>query len=152
MPRGSITIADFDAFPRRRMMEISRADPNGLMYLGDHKDPTPPFLKGIMNTHIQRKFKTLTIKAYDGTSDPTNHVRTFSNALLLHPMNDAIKCRAFPQISGVMAQRWYNRQSPNSIWCFRDLSHAFIRQFIIRRVHKKCSTSIMNLEQGFKES
>lgn len=28
------------------MVEISSVDPNGLMYLGDLKDPKPPFYEG----------------------------------------------------------------------------------------------------------
>ncbi|KAL8102846.1 hypothetical protein AgCh_027390 [Apium graveolens] len=86
-----------------------------------------------------------TIKAYDGTGDPANHVRTFSNALLLQPVNDAIKCRAFPQ-------RWYSRLPPNSIGSFKELSHAYIKQFISGRVHEKSSASLMNIVQGAKES
>ena len=68
-----------------------------------------------------------TIKAYDGTGDPANHVRTFSNALLLQPADDAVKCRAFPQTLSGMAQRWYSRLPPNSIGSFRDLNQAFIK-------------------------
>lgn len=48
-------------------MEIPRDDPIGLKYLGDPNNPTPPFVKEIMNTHISSKFNMLTIKAYDGT-------------------------------------------------------------------------------------
>lgn len=49
-------------------MEIPGDDPKGLMYLSDPNDPTPPFMKEIMNTHISSKFKmSNNIKAYDGT-------------------------------------------------------------------------------------
>ena len=61
----------------------TRADPDSLLPLGDPYNPTPPFTQNIMRAHISRKFKMPTIKAYDGTGDPANHVRTFSNALLL---------------------------------------------------------------------
>lgn len=37
----------------------------------------------IMNAYISRKSKMPVIKAYDGTGDPTNYVKTFSNVLLL---------------------------------------------------------------------
>ena len=61
----------------------TRADPDSLLPLGDPDNPTPPFTQNIMRAHILRKFKMPTIKAYDGTGDPANHVRTFSNAMLL---------------------------------------------------------------------
>ena len=86
-----------------------------------------------------------TIKAYDGTGDPANHVRTFSNALSLQPVNDTIKCRAFPQTLSGMAQRWYSRFPPNSIGSFRELSQAFIKQLISGRVHEKSSASLMSI-------
>ena len=111
----------------QRRAVVPRADPINLLPLGDPDDPTPPFTEEIMNTHISRKFKMPTIKAYDGTGDPANHVRTFSNALLLQPVNDAIKCRAFPQTLSGMAQRWYSRLPPNSIGSFRELSQDFIK-------------------------
>lgn len=45
-----------------------------------------------------------TIKVYDRTDDQENHASTFSNALLLNPLNDAFKCRAFRQTLGGMAR------------------------------------------------
>ncbi|KAL8091612.1 hypothetical protein AgCh_034025 [Apium graveolens] len=152
-PRGRNPppVIDLDGLVRRRAV-IPRTDPSNLLPLGDPDDPTPPFTEEIMNAHISRKFKMPTIKAYDGTGDPANHVRTFSNALLLQPVNDAIKCRAFPQTLSGMAQRWYSRLPPNSIGSFRELSQAFINQFISGRVHEKSSASLMSIVQGAKES
>ncbi|XP_074377946.1 uncharacterized protein LOC141719464 [Apium graveolens] len=92
------------------------------------------------------------IKAYDGTGNPPNHVRIFSNALLIQPVNDVIKCRAFSQTLSGMAQRWYSHLPPNSIGSFKDLSQAFIKKFISSRVHEKCSASLMGIVQGTKES
>ncbi|XP_074352192.1 uncharacterized protein LOC141691366 [Apium graveolens] len=51
-----------------------------------------------------------------------------------------------------MAQRWYSRFPPNSIGSFRDLSQAFIKQFISGKVHEKSSSSLMSIVQGAKES
>ncbi|KAL8104626.1 hypothetical protein AgCh_028738 [Apium graveolens] len=144
-------VIDLDG-PVRRRAVVPRTDPSNLLPLGDPDDPTPPFTEEIMNAHISRKFKMPTIKAYDGTGDPANHVRTFSNALLLQPVNDAIKCRAFPQTLSGMAQRWYSRLPPNSIGSFRELSQAFIKQFISGRVHEKSSASLMSIVQGAKET
>ena len=121
-------VIDLDEAPRRVRSAVARADPNDLLPIkeGNPDDPTPPFTEEIMGTHISRKFKMPTIKAYDGSGDPTNHVRSFTNALLLQPVNDAIKCRAFPQTLAGMAQRWYSRLLPNSIGSFKELSQAFI--------------------------
>ncbi|KAK1401684.1 hypothetical protein POM88_001289 [Heracleum sosnowskyi] len=150
---GRVPIINLDPTPRRtKRAEAPRGDPSVLLPLGDPDDPTPPFTQDIMKTAISRKFKMPTIKAYDGTGDPANHVRTFSNALLLQPTNDAVKCRAFPQTLAGMAQRWYSRLPPNSIGSFKELSKAFINQFVSGRVHEKSSASLMGIRQGENES
>ncbi|KAK1397108.1 hypothetical protein POM88_006971 [Heracleum sosnowskyi] len=153
---GEIPLIDLGTPSRRqegaRRTEIPRSDPRVLTQLGDPDDPIPPFTEEVMDAHVSRKFKMPTIKAYDGTGDPATHVRTFSNALLLQPVTDALKCRAFPQTLAGMAQRWYSRLPPNSISCFRELSTAFISQFISGRVHEKSSASLMNLTQGKNET
>ncbi|XP_063936204.1 uncharacterized protein LOC135147248 [Daucus carota subsp. sativus] len=101
-----------------------------LLPAGDPDNPVPPFTQEIMGARISRKFKLPTIKAYDGTGDPANHVRTFMNALIY----------------------WYSRLPPNSISCFADLSRAFIGQFVGSKTHAKSSASLMNLHQGKNES
>ncbi|XP_074355761.1 uncharacterized protein LOC141695413 [Apium graveolens] len=81
-----------------------------------------------------------------------NHVRTFSNALLLLLVKDAIKCRVFPQTLSGVTQRWSIRLPPNSIGSLRDLSQAFIKKFISGKVHEKSSASFMIIVQGANES
>lgn len=103
LSRGTPSIIDIDNPPRRRRVENSRVNPNDLLPLGDPDDPTLPFTNEITNARISRKIKMAAIRACNGTDDLENHVRIFSNALLLQPVNDAIKCRAFPQILGDMA-------------------------------------------------
>ncbi|KAK1369473.1 hypothetical protein POM88_035565 [Heracleum sosnowskyi] len=51
-----------------------------------------------------------------------------------------------------MAQRWYSRLPPNSIGSFKELSKAFINQFISGRVHEKSSASLMAIQQGQNEA
>ncbi|KAK1403967.1 hypothetical protein POM88_003572 [Heracleum sosnowskyi] len=150
---GRVPIINLDPTPRRtKRDEAPRGDPSVLLPLGDPDDPTPPFTQDIMKANISNKFKMTMIKAYDGTGDPANHVRTFSNALLLQPTNDAVKCRAFSQTLAGMAQRWYSRLPPNSIGSFKELSKAFINQFVSGRVHEKSSASLMGIQQGKNEA
>ena len=146
-------VMDLDGTPREGVGHLSpRDDPIVLLPLGDPDDPTPPFTEGIMRANISRRFKMSVIKTYEGIGDPANHIRTFSNALLLQPVSDALKCRAFPQTLGGQAQRWYIRLPPNSIASFKELSRAFIGQFISGKTHKKSSASLMSIEQGKNES
>ncbi|KAK1381843.1 hypothetical protein POM88_019578 [Heracleum sosnowskyi] len=68
------------------------------------------------------------------------------------PANDAAKCRAFPQTLAGMAQRWYSRLPPNSIGSFKELSKAFINQFVSGKIHEKSSASLMGIRQGKNET
>nr|XP_017217146.1 PREDICTED: uncharacterized protein LOC108194707 [Daucus carota subsp. sativus] len=138
--------------PREEIPHQTSMNQIHLLPAGDPDNPVPPFTQETMDARISRKFKLSTIKAYDGTGDPANHVRTFMNALLLQPVTEAIKCRAFPQTLSGMAQHWYSRLPPNSISCFADLSRAFIGQFVGSKTHAKSSASLMNLHQGKNES
>ncbi|XP_074377961.1 uncharacterized protein LOC141719476 [Apium graveolens] len=146
-PMGTTQIIDLEETRGRKLIDVLRGNPFELLPLGDPDDPTPPFTAEIMNTHITRKFKMPTIKGYDGMGDPANHIRTFSK-----PVNDMIKYRTFPQTLSGMAQRWYSRFPPNSIGSFRDLSQAYIKQFISRNVHEKSSASLMSILLGAKKS
>ncbi|KAK1393258.1 hypothetical protein POM88_012314 [Heracleum sosnowskyi] len=140
---GRVPIINLDPTPRRtKRAEAPRGDPSVLLPLGDPDDPTPPFTQDIMKATISRKFTMPTIKAYDGTGDPANH----------QPTNDAVKCRPFPQTLAGMAQRWYSRLPPNSIGSFKELSKAFINQFVSGRVHEKSSASLMGIQQGKNEA
>lgn len=66
-------------------------------------NPTSMIIEEIVDAHILRKFKMPYVQAYDRISCLANHVRTFSNTLLLHPLNDSIKYREFTQTLGGMA-------------------------------------------------
>lgn len=70
----------------------------------------------------------------------------------MQPVNDAIKCRTFPQTSRGMAQQWYNYLPPSQNGSFEDLDKTFINQFISGRVYEKSTVSLINLEQGKSES
>ena len=112
--------------------------------LGDPDDPTPPFTDDIMKVYISRKFKMPNIKAYDGTGDPANHIRTFlKRTTTCSPSSDAVKCRAFPKTLGGMALRWYSRLPPNSFESFKELRRVFIGQFISGTTYKKSSASLI---------
>ncbi|KAL8116199.1 hypothetical protein AgCh_022626 [Apium graveolens] len=126
--RNPPPVIDLDG-PVRRRAVVPRTDPSNLLPLGDPDDPTPPFTEEIMNDHISRKFKMPTIKAYDGTGDPANHVRTFSNTLLLQPVNDAIKCRAFPQTLSGMAQRWLQSLVAKLHWGAKESLRDYLNRF-----------------------
>ena len=127
-------------------------DPIVLLQLGDLDYPTHPFTKEIMRANISRRFEMSAIKTYEGIGDLENHIRTFSNALLLQPVSDALKCRPSSQTLEGQAQRWYNRLPPNSIASLKQLNRAFIGHLISGKTHENSSTSLMSIEHDKNKS
>lgn len=89
---GTPSVVRVEVNPIRRMKPIVLTPLSR-----DPDDLISPFTNEIMKAHISRKFKMPTIKVYNEAGDPTNNIRTFSNALFVHHVSDAIKCRVYPQ-------------------------------------------------------
>ena len=147
-------VIDLDRTPRgRSSTPAPRDDPIVLLPLGDLDDPTPPFMEEIMRENISRRFKMLIIKTYEGIGDPSNHIRTFSNALLIQPVCDALKCRAFPQALGgqstmVVRAAYPRTQSPP----LRSYAGPSLANSLAERLMKRVRASLMSIEQGKNES
>ncbi|RWV77272.1 hypothetical protein GW17_00061924 [Ensete ventricosum] len=55
-----------------------------------------PFVQEIQYAHISSHFRLPMLEAYDGSSDPTEHVAAFYAQMALYGTSDAIIFRAFP--------------------------------------------------------
>ena len=52
----------------------------------------PPFIMEILWEPLPVGFKMPHLKAYDGSTNPTNHLESFRTLILLQEVNDAILC------------------------------------------------------------
>ena len=60
-------------------------------------------------------FKLPSIKAYEGTSDPQDHLDHFNNLIELHLVLDMAKCRVFAVTLAGGAKKWLKSISPGLI-------------------------------------
>ena len=70
----------------------------------------------------------------------------------LQGIPDEIMCRAFPTTLKGPAKVWFGKLSPNTITSFQELSKLFVKYFVGGQRHKHSSSSLLNIEQGEKES
>ncbi|XP_014501843.1 uncharacterized protein LOC106762442 [Vigna radiata var. radiata] len=111
-----------------------------------------PFVREIMEVHISEQFVPPQFKMYDGTSDPTAHVKSFINAMTFRTGCDAIWCRAFSLSLEGEALEWFNSLPVNSIENFKSLGEMFKKQFAACSAEDVTIVDLMNLRQGKEES
>ncbi|XP_073304184.1 uncharacterized protein [Primulina huaijiensis] len=93
-----------------------------------------------------------TVKDYDGSTDPEEHLGMFNNAALLHRYSDGVKCRVFLTTPVGSAQRWFDLLPPHSITSFRGFSTVFMNQYATSKKYLKTSLGSFNLKQGDSDS
>ncbi|XP_052176647.1 uncharacterized protein LOC127790951 [Diospyros lotus] len=91
------------------------------------------------------------LEPYDGTTDPQDHLTTFSAAMLISESSDPIMCRTFPSTLRKSAMLWFSSLEPNSIHDFSELATHFLTHFSTSRDHRQTLTSLINLKQGEHE-
>ena len=111
-----------------------------------------PFTAKVLHFPLPAKFRMLQIEAFDGTNDPVDHLNTYKNQIELHGYQDPVRCRAFAITLKGMALAWFNRLPPSSVSSFRELSIAFVSQFIGSRTYRKSSYHLLTIKQNPQES
>ncbi|XP_059593042.1 uncharacterized protein LOC132253825 [Vitis vinifera] len=66
--------------------------------------------------------------------------------------NDALLCKVFPASLQGQALSWFHRLPPNSIGNFRDLSEAFVGQYLCSARHKQNINTLQNIKMQDNES
>ena len=85
-----------------------------------------PFSSHIIYYDPPRGFLMPKFSAYDGSSDPFDHIMHYRQLMTLDIGNDALLCKVFPASLQGQALSWFHRILPNSVDNFRDLSEAFV--------------------------
>ncbi|KAL0458474.1 UNVERIFIED_CONTAM: hypothetical protein Slati_0474600 [Sesamum latifolium] len=87
----------------------------------------------------------------NGTTNPTEHIRKFENATLLHRYTDGIKCYIFLSTLIDFGQQWFDQLSAGSIRSFAEFSSLFLYQFASSEKCKKSAFSLFEVKQEEKE-
>ncbi|RVW28614.1 hypothetical protein CK203_100883 [Vitis vinifera] len=99
-----------------------------------------------------RGFLVPKFSAYDGTNDPFDHIMHYRQLMTLDIGNDALLCKVFPASLQGQALLWFHRLLPNSVGNFRDLSEAFVGQYLCSAQHKQNISTLQNIKMQDNES
>ena len=66
--------------------------------------------------------------------------------------NDALLCKVFPASLQGQALSWFHRLPPNSVDSFKDLSEAFVGQYLCSARHKQNISTLQNIKMQDNES
>ncbi|CAJ2654489.1 unnamed protein product [Trifolium pratense] len=123
--------------------------PNG----SDEGDPRCPLSRDILRKHIPKGFeRPPTLPAYDGLTDPDDHIANVNANLDFRNISGAIRCRLFPTTLRKGAMAWYQSLPPQSIHSWRDLTEQFCRHFTASRKHPKTVHALEAIYQAEEET
>ncbi|XP_017428934.2 uncharacterized protein LOC108337007 [Vigna angularis] len=110
-----------------------------------------PFTSTIMQTPMPEK-NPLVLDKYDGSADPDNHLRIFTNAMAFYTDSDLVICRAFSLSLKDEALEWYNTLPPNTMDCFATVETLFRRQYASNRKQEITPMELVNTKQEKDET
>lgn len=92
------------------------------------------------------------LEAFNGSTNPLDHLETYKNLMMLQAVPDEIMCRAFHGTLKGSARMWFNKIKPNSIDNFKELIKNFVSYFIAWQKHSTSSTYLFTVKQEKHES
>ncbi|VFQ71993.1 unnamed protein product [Cuscuta campestris] len=105
-----------------------------------------PFSRRIMSCPLPDNFKTPQIKAYNGTTDPQDHLARFEANVVMYAYPEEIKCRCFLATLEGQACEWFHKLPKRSIDKWSDLAHKFLEHFASSRRQKLPFSHLLNVK------
>ena len=90
--------------------------------------------------------------AYDGSSDPFDHIMHYRQLMTLDIGNDALLCKVFLASLQGQALSWFHRLPMNFVDNFWDLSETFVGQYLCSARHKQNISTLQNIKMQENES
>ncbi|XP_056847442.1 uncharacterized protein LOC130498105 [Raphanus sativus] len=108
-----------------------------------------PFVEEIALVDMLRKFSFPSIKMYEGTGDPDNHIAQYKQHMLAvaipRDAREATMCKGFGSTLTGPALQWYINLPTKSIKSFAALSDKFVEQFASSRDLEKNSDDLYEI-------
>ncbi|CAJ2629364.1 unnamed protein product [Trifolium pratense] len=115
----------------------------------DEEDPRCPLSHDILQAPVPKGFeRPPALPAYDGLTDPDEHIASINATLNFLRVSGAIRCRIFPTTLRKGAMAWYHSLPPRSIVSWMDLSDQFRRHFTASRKQPKTEAVLDAIFQG----
>nr|CAN83397.1 hypothetical protein VITISV_016834 [Vitis vinifera] len=111
-----------------------------------------PFCSHIIHYEPPRGFLVPKFSTYDGSNDPFDHIMHYRQLMTLDIGNDALLCKVFPASLQGQTLSWFHRLPPNLVDNFRDLSEAFVGQYLCFARHKQNISTLQNIKMQDNES
>ncbi|XP_074300983.1 uncharacterized protein LOC141632326 [Silene latifolia] len=110
-----------------------------------------PFIDEITRVDLPKKFVIPSIRTYDGTSDPQNHVAFYKQKMLVASIPSEFRqvcmCKGFGTTLTGPALQWFINLPNGSIKSFADLVNTFNQQFASKRELEKHSSDLYRVTQ-----
>ncbi|XP_010663850.1 uncharacterized protein LOC104882395 [Vitis vinifera] len=110
------------------------------------------FCSHIIHYEPPRGFLVPKFSTYDESSDPFDHIMHYRQLMTLDIGNDALLCKVSPANLQGQALSWFHRLPPNSVDNFKDLSEAFVGQYLCSARHKQNINTLQNIKMQDNES
>ncbi|VFQ79936.1 unnamed protein product [Cuscuta campestris] len=105
-----------------------------------------PFSKRIMSCPLPDNFKTPQVKAYNGTTNPQDHLARFRANVVMYAYPEEIKCRCFLATLEGQDCEWFHKLPKGSIDKWSDLAHKFLEHFAPGRRQKLPFSHLLNVK------
>ncbi|XP_071939126.1 uncharacterized protein [Coffea arabica] len=140
--------------PKRVRRELMRDQDELDLLLDPEADRyiASPFVPDIEDYPLPAKFKIQSMKSYDATTDPEDHLFAFITQIRLQTATDAVRCKTFPMFLEGKARQWFQELPPRSIRSFAQLARLFAAQFVSSRAFSKSTAHLMTIQQRPEES
>lgn len=114
------------------------------------------FAPPICDAEIPKRFQTPSMKQYDGTTDPEEHIAQYRERMEIIPipadLKEACLCKGFGATLTGSALKWLLSVPPYSITSFSDLVNRFNNQFSCSRTFERLTNDLYRVIQNSNES
>ncbi|XP_047163119.1 uncharacterized protein LOC124832843 [Vigna umbellata] len=93
-----------------------------------------------------------TLERYDGSANPDNHLRIFTNAMTFYTNSDPVICRAFSLSLRDEALELYHTLPLDTVDCFATVETLFRKQYASNRKREMTLAELVNTKQGKDET